>query len=330
MSNNKQPNPTTKQQILKILEPRNGAITVNELSALTHITIAKIRNRLTTFESDIVRVGDNSYDLAERVYKGKKFRYSPTAREIKKGILQASDVGFFLNSPYDYTDHVILIDDQKNQHTLSRAKLASSIRSPYLSGLSKFYKITNFIEGDDIIFTCVDIKTHTFLIEKEARAQRDEFTIKIKNQKLANMVFDIINHTIPKQETDMFLFRKYLYVYPYNEPTPPDHLIKALENDKRLLISKRDPMFSWTGRLLDDWLTIGLKKYYFLNYQKIWTPVLIEKNKNGKRGYCTQCNDWMHWDKKKGWQHPEIEGEYRRRYINPSFFSFDSNKKGQN
>ena len=205
------------------------------------------------------------------------------------------------------------------------------IEFPYYKDIATWYKRFNFKEGDDILFTCIDIRTNTFSIRKEKQHDRDEFVIAIKNKKLANIIYDFLNHSVEKHETEFFLFRKYLYIYPYNQPIPPDHLVKALANDNHLLISSRDKIHSWNGTLLDHQLTIGLKKYYFQNDLIEWTPVFIGQNNKGRKfGYCSQCGEKMHWQGGYKWLHPNIPGEYLRKFVDPDFFVFDNNKKKTN
>ncbi len=256
---------TTKQAILKAFDTYSKPLTVNELSLFTGIPIRKIRNRLTTWEYDIIRVCDNTYDLAARVYPGKTFRYTPTAHEIEKGIIRGDDdLCLFLNAASNRNNSITLVDKNEKLHILSY-HTSTKHHYSYLGIISQWYKTYMFEDGDDILFTCLDLTTHRFLISREKKSDRDEFIIKIKNRKLADIVFNIINHTISKYESDLFLFRKYLYIYKYNEPIPPDQLVKALANDKRFLISSRDKMLSWTGYRIYDWLTVGLKKYYGQN-----------------------------------------------------------------
>lgn len=131
------------------------------------------------------------------------------------------------------------------------------------------------------MFTCLDYNQKKYKIVRQRKKDRDEFVIKIKNKKLADLVFSILSYTIPKYEHDMFLVRKYLFVYPYNDPIPPDSLVKAIWNDKRFLISTRDKMLSWTNRQLTPELSIGLRKYYYLNKKGEFALVTVLSDKYG-------------------------------------------------
>ncbi|HUD44550.1 MAG TPA: hypothetical protein VMR41_03350 [Patescibacteria group bacterium] len=323
---------TIKELLLQAFEAQERELTVEELSHLTDIAPSKIRQRLTPYEQEIVRVGNNTYDLAKRVYKGKTFRYTPSKREIEKGVLRRDDdLGAFLTAWNHHDATITLIDDKENQYNLSHHVNPKVVKFPYYSGIAEWYKRTDFEEEDDILLKCIDIRTYTFSIWKEKRTERDEFAIAIKNKKLAGLVYDILNHGFAKHESDFFLIRKYLYVYPYNENIPPDHLFKALAEDKRFIISSRDKMLSWTGRLLDHWLTIGLKKYYFQNDQNEWTPIFIGQNNQGRKfGYCSQCGEKMYWQGEYAWQHPQIQGEFTRKYLDKNFFIFEKDKKVSN
>lgn len=69
---------TIKQQLLQAFASQKRALTIDELSHITGIPVIKIRRRLTPYEQEIARVGNSTYDLAERVYQGKTFRYTPS------------------------------------------------------------------------------------------------------------------------------------------------------------------------------------------------------------------------------------------------------------
>ncbi len=317
---------TTKQLLLQAFEEHKQALTVDELSQFTGISPSKIRQKLTPYEQEIVRVGNSTYDLAKRAYKGKTFRYTPSKREIDKGILRSDDdLGMFLTA-WDHSNaSIIFIDDKENKYNVSNVVTKKVVKFPYYEDIAGWYKRVAFEEGDDILFKCLDISTCTFSIWKEKREERDGSAISIKNKKLTDLVYDILNHDSIKYEMVLFVVRKYLYIYPYNEDIPPDYLSKVLSEDNRFVISSRDKMFSWTGHLISShWLTIGLKKYYFHNSDKKWIPVFIEQNKNGKKfGYCSQCGETMYWAGEYQWLHAQFPGEYSRKYLNSSYFTFD-------
>lgn len=299
---------TRKEQIKKVLEEKGRALTIDELVQFTGIPKNKLRQSLTTWEYKIVRVGHQIYDLTERVYPGKTFRYTPQKEEIEKGILSSDeDVNLFLTAAYDYNAKINLIDDKDKQYFSAN------------QSLKKWYKKYSFEYGDDILFTCLDFKQKTFKITHQKRKDRDEFMIKVKNKKLADQVYDILVHTIPKYENYLFLVRKYLFIFPFNDPLPPDHLKKALWNDKRFLISTRDKMLSWTGKRLTFDFDIGLKKYYFQNEKGEYVLVEVLNDECGKYGFCTLCGERLKWSKEKGWEHiPEID--WAGAYLDNEFF----------
>lgn len=320
---------TNKSLIKEALISKEKALTTSELVELTNLPLAKIRQTLTTWEYEIVRVGPQTYDLADRVYPGKTFRYTPTKLEIEKGVLLAeADLMLFLTAAHDFSAEITLIDEDNQKYKLTKSQKASEqIPFRHYQRLTKWFRKVHFEAGDDILFTCLDIETHTFRIHRQKQGERDELMIHSRNKQLADVVFDILNHSISKYESDLFLVRKYLYIYPFHEPIPPDHFIKALTPDKRFLISKNDQMLSWTGHLLDNWLTVGLRKYYFKNDMREWVPVLIDEDKWGKFGFCSQCNEKLVWDEESGWQHSNTRKTYN---LDTIFLRFGHPKSRKN
>lgn len=310
---------TTRELITAVLEKKGEALTIDELVRETHIPASKLRNVLTPYSYDIVRVGHKIFDLAYRVYPGKKFRYRPNEDEIKKGIISiCDDLYLFLTTCFDYMAEITLIDQKKNVYTVKRSK---SRKQPlHFTGLKKWYRETTFKKGDDILFTCIDLTNHTYSFFHERKECRDEFAIAVRNRELADMVFDILNHSVSKYESDLFLVRKYLFIYPFEKDPPPDQLVHALSTDKRFLISKFNKMLSWTGHWLDNWLTIGLRKYYYQDKEGAWVPVSIITDKFGRYGFCTQCSQRMVWSKHDGWQHINEDSDYVDTYLDKTFF----------
>jgi len=320
--------PLSRRQIIKkLIEEKNKALTIDELIKFTGIPKEKIRQTLTIYDKTIVRVGPQTYDIVERVYPGKTFRYTPQKKEVEKGVLLAEeDVSLFLIGVYDYGAKIILIDENKNQYPLRTCKSSKNIPFLYYRGLEKWYKRIGFEYGDDILFTCLDFNQKKYKIVHQKKKNRDEFVIKIKNKKLADLVYSILSYTMSKYELDMFLVRKYLFVYPFNDPVPPDHLTKAIWNDKRFLISTRDKMLSSTGHPLTHNLEIGLRKYYYLNEKGEYALATVLSDEYGRYGFCTLCEQRLIWEKGTGWRHPKDEAEWDDSYLTKEFFDMGKEK----
>lgn len=322
--------PGRRQTIKKLIEEKNKALTIDELIKYTGIKKDKIRQTLTTYDTAIVRVGAETYDTIERVYPGKTFRYSPQKIEVEKGVLLADeDIYLFLVAVFDYDSKIILIDENNNQYPLKSCRSSKYIPFSYYRRLEKWYKEVGFEYGDDILFTCLDFNQKKYKIVRQKKKDRDEFVIKIKNKKLADLVFSILSYTLPKYEHDMFLVRKYLFVYPYNEPIPPDSLVKAIWNDKRFLISTRDKMLSMSGYPMTHGLDIGLRKYYYLNDKSKYALVTVLSDEFGRYGFCTLCDQRLHWEKATGWRHPENENDWVD-YLTKDFFDLGKEKNKSN
>lgn len=83
-------------------------------------------------------------------------------------------------------------------------------------------------------------------------------------------------------------------------------------------------MLSWTGHLLDIRTAIGLKKYYFLNEDKTYVPVLIGKDEFGRYGFCSKCDEKMIWKEETGWRHTKDDLEWSETYLSSNFFKIDT------
>jgi len=312
---------TTKEIIIAALKKKGGAMLIDELERETGILTSKLRQVLTPYSIDVVRVGNKAFDLSDRVYPGKTFRYTPTEFEIEKGYISADDdFHLFLTACFDYSSEITLIDEDGIKHVLPKSTSRKEIFYRVYNGFKKWYQKNDFHEGDDILITCLEWRNHTFSFKKQKKHERDEFIIEVRNRHLANMVFDILNHSISKYESDLFLVRKYLFTYSFNKEIPPDQLAKVLKKDKRFLISRFNKILSWTGHLLKDWLTIGLRKYYCRNDRDEWVPVSVISDEFGRYGFCNLCLERMKWSKEKGWQHLENELDGVDAYLDKSFF----------
>lgn len=319
--------PPSRKTILKEILMREGKVlTVDKLSSLSGIPVVKLRQTLTTWEFEIVRVAPKTYDLAERIYIGKTFRHTPEKIEVKNKILQTEDdIHLFLTSAHDYNADITLVDELNNYYHLHRIIHSQKYKFSYFEGINKWFRRIEFEYGDDMLFTCISLSDHKFFIKREKKKDRDEFKITVKNKKLADLIYNILSYTFTKYEDILFLFRKYLYVYPFNDPIPPDHISKALFNDKRFLLTKRDKLLSWTGHYIKDFRNIiGLRKFYFKNSDGFYVPVLIEKDEFGRYGFCSQCNERMVWKEGVGWRHTRSDLEWSEVYLPLRFFKIEN------
>lgn len=176
--------PSRKEQIREILIREGKALIVDKLVRLSGIPADKIRQTLTTWEFNIVRVGSKTFDLAERVYVGKTFRYSPSKIEVENGILQAEDdLHLFLVAFHDFSAEITLIDGENKTHKLKRNLTSQKYPFPYFSGLSSWFRRSSLEYGDDIVLSCLNLKEYKFEITRQKKEDRDEFQITVKNKK---------------------------------------------------------------------------------------------------------------------------------------------------
>lgn len=315
--------PTNKQLIRTALEKEGNSLTLEQLISLTGIPKQKIQQTLTPYENKIVRIGPKTYDLAERVYPGKTFRWTPSEFEFSKKVLCAEeDAHLFLAAAGNYWAVITLVDKEGgNIYQIKRIKRSGRMPVSYYLGLTAWFKKTGFELGDDILLTCQSLADLRFLVRKERKQDRNEQLIAERNRELADLVYDIILHSWTHSEQDLFLFRKYVYVYPFNREVAPDSLRHALDNDSRFLISGRDEVLGISGNSLNDYLQVSLRKYYFQNNNREWVPVFLSSDEYGRYGYCAHCEERLIWEQESGWRHLKDELEIVDAYLPKEFFS---------
>ncbi|MEK7577853.1 MAG: hypothetical protein AAB492_04555 [Patescibacteria group bacterium] len=320
-----------KQRIVKYLEENDSSQNIDAIAKGTGIPVDKIRQTLTTFEKDVVRVGHKQFDLLTRVHKGKVFRYTPTGEEYSTGTLHAEeDLHYFLTAFRDYWPDITFLDPNGRNYLLHQVKSNKHVPFAHYSGIEQLFSRLDMQIGDDLLITCQSIETYIFLVRKERAKDRDTLQIAVRNQRLADMVADILLHAISHDEADMFLIRKYLFIYPYFTDPPPDSLRRAIASDPRFIMTPRDRMTSWTGYPMtgDRWV-IGLKKYYLHSLDGTYIPVVIEADEEygGKVAYCTHCNERLIWDQQTGWRHTKDDLEWTDAYVPKEFFTYSDKRK---
>jgi len=313
-----------KQMIIELLNEKGRAVSIEELSDNLNLPQNKIRQSLSTFERDIVRVGHKLFDLPNRTLQGKIFRYSPTQPEYEKSVLIADeDIFSFLTGCRDYWNPINLIDSLNRTYQLSRAKPTRHIQFYHYRGATKLFKNLALEKGDDLLFTCLDLSTNTFLVTHQKRAQRKTLEITVRNRQLCDTVYDILLHAYCHYEDSLFLIRKYLFIYSHFTDPPPDNLRIALSSDARFLITPRDKMLSWSGYpFTHREMTVGLKKYFLKNDTNEYIPVFIDTDDEcgGKVAHCTECDERLVWKPDTGWRHTVDDVGWVDTYVPKEFF----------
>lgn len=320
-----------KQRIVSFLKEHGGSQNIDDIAKGIGTPVDKVRQTLTTFEKDVVRVGYKQFDLLTRVHKGKIFRYTPTAEEYTSGTLRADeDLHFFLTAFREYWPDITFLDPNGRTYSLHQVKANKHVPVAHYSGIEQLFSRLDMQEGDDLLITCQNVETYTFHVRKERATDRDTLQIAVRNTQLADMVADILLHTLSHDETDMFLIRKYLFIYPHFSYPPPDSLRLAIATDPRFIMTPRDHMLSWTGYPMSGarW-AIGLKKYYLRSPEGVYIPVVIQTDEEygGKVAYCTQCNERLIWEKQTGWRHTKDDLEWSDAYVPKEFFLYSDVKK---
>lgn len=68
----------------------------NEISSLTGLKKAQVRNTANYYGSEIVPVGRGKIDLLTRAYKGRGLRVTPTRQDIEAGIVHSDELSIYL------------------------------------------------------------------------------------------------------------------------------------------------------------------------------------------------------------------------------------------
>jgi hypothetical protein len=317
---------TRKSKIRDALKKTGRAMSLDEISTAINVSPKKIGQSLNTFEFSIVRVDTETYDLPSRFYKGRSFRVTPSNLEIEKNIIRADEeLPIFLSANYDTLDPILLIDDDGDEYLIRTIKYVKTAVFEYYKGLNNWYVKHNFKFGDDIIFTCISYDDKKFQIKHVRASDRNEKLIALKNKILADCVYKVLSMTILKYEDIMFLFRKYMFTFPYNEDVPPDSIFKVLLSDNRFILSTRDQILSFSGEV-PNWKIIGLSKYFYLSRNNDYVLVEVLSDEYGKFGSCSQCNERMIWDINAGWRHCKNDCEWADTDIPREFFKLGNPK----
>jgi len=301
---------TNKEKVKEALNKAGHRLSIDEVSHLTGLTKTQARNTANYYNSDIVSVGKGEIDLLSRAYKGRGLRVTPTEDDIRRGIIRSDELSVYLWDIPRYIEEVTLLGENGMSFKGKREYLPNS--QSVMSGFNRWYQLMNFQPGDDIIFKCRDLNNQEFEIFYLPFSKRDEKEILRQNNRLGEIIYDILKHYVNKYEMIYFLARKYLLRDFYLKEILPDQITRALSTNPYLFIFEhRHQKISY--------LNVGIKKYFHY-YKGVYHTVSIVKDEMiGKYGYCSECESFMKWDEKQGWR-PAKEEEYFDITLDKSFF----------
>ncbi len=306
---------TNKDKIREALNKAGHPLSINEVSCLTGLGKTQVRNTANYYQSEIVPVGGGKIDLLTRAYKERGLRVTPSRQDIEAGIVHSDELSVYL-WPLRIIKDAIAIGERGEKFAL-RKEFGLSDRQSVMSGFSRWYRMTNFQVGDDIIFRCCNLEKQEFNIFHLAFRARNEEEIARKNYQLEEIIYDFLKYTPDKSENIYFLARKALLRDLYLDEILPDELFRALSKNRYLLILEAK------YRKVTHF-NVGIKKYFHSHAGEYHPVSILEDEILGKYGYCTECENPMIWDKKRGWRSAR-EDEYFDIYLDKSFF-----KKGRN
>jgi len=300
---------TNKEEVRKALAKAGHSLSINEISSLTGLRKGQVRNTANYYDSEIVSVGGGKIDLLTRAYKGRGLRVTPTRQDIEAGTVHSDELSVYL-CPLRIKE-TIAIGEEGERFTLKKEFGVSDGQS-LIGGFSRWYQMINFQVGDDIIFRCSSLENQEFNIFHLPSKERNEEEIACKNSQLGEMIYNFLKYTPDKFEHLYFLTRKSLLRGLYLEEILPDELFRVSSKDKYLLVlEKKYGEASFFG--------VGIKKYFHSYKEEYHLVSVFEDEILGKYGYCTECENPIIWDKKRGWR-PAREDEYFDLSLDRSFF----------
>lgn len=297
---------TNKEIVRKALLKVGHSLSIDEASSLTGLKKVQVRNTANYYGSGIVPVGKGRVDLLTRAYKSRGLRVTPTEQDIEQGIICSDELYVYLWA--FLSKEPIVISEEGEKFTLQRKYRPSKQQIIY--DFSKWYQMTNFQAGDDIIFRCRDSEKQEFNIFHLPARKRNEEEILRKNSRLAEMVYNFLKYTPNKFEHFSFLARKSLLRDLYLEEILPDGLFRALSKDRYLFVFLKENY---------DLFGVGIKKYFHFYKGGFHLVSIFEDEFLGKYGYCTECENPMIWNERQGWR-PAGEDEYFDLPLDKSFF----------
>jgi len=300
---------TNKEIVRKILAKAEYSLSINEVSSLTGLKKAQVRNTANYYGSEIVPVGRGKIGLLTRAYKGRGLRVTPTGQDIEAGIVHSDELSIYL-WPFQIKE-AIAISEEGEKFTLKK-KFGVSDGQSLISGFSRWHQMINFQVGDDIIFRCCNLENQKFNIFRLPSRKRDEEEITCKNFQLGEMIYNFLKYTPNKFEHLYFLARKSLLRDLYLDEILPDELFRVLSKGKYLFVLEKK-----YGKA--SFLGVGIKKYFHSCKGEYHLVSILEDEILGKHGYCPECKSLMVWDKKRGWRSAR-EDEYFDLSLHKSFF----------
>lgn len=316
-------------KIITLLSTSNNPINIDDIAKSLHLPIAKIRNVITPYQAKVVKVGYKTFDLAERVYRGRVFRYTPTIEDLQhKGIHYNSDIYFLLHGYVSGYDQVIQIQSDHGDFILKRP--STGPHRQYLMGLKSWFTQSSFQAGDDLIFKCLDLPTQTYFLRHEPALSRDNTAIGRKNIALADFVYKLLLYEPNHYADTMFLIRKYAFEFDGFTDPAPDMLLRTIDQDLRFITNQKDQMYSWVATQLYGKYTarsavaIGLRKYYLESRDHSFYPVSIQTNDDFalKEAWCTHCWKRVKWGE-NCWKHIYSEQDIFDCEVTRDFYKYD-------
>ncbi len=301
---------TNKEIVRGALNKAGHSLSIDEVSSLTGLSKAQARNTANYYMGEIVPIGGGKIDLLTRAYKGRGLRVTPSREDIEAGIVHSDELFIYL-WPLLQIKEALAISEGGERFTLKR-EIGLSAQQSVISGFTRWYRMTNFQAGDDIIFRCLNLENQEFNIFHLPFKERNEEEIARKNSQLGEIIYNFLKYTPHKFEHLYFLARKFLLRDLYLEEILPDELFRALSKSRYLFVlEKKYEKVSFFG--------VGIKKYFHSYGGEYHLVSIFEDEILGKHGYCTECKSPMIWDKKQGWR-PAREDEYFDISLDKSFF----------
>lgn len=299
---------TNKEKVREALNKAGHSLSIDEVSSLTGLSKAQVRNTANYYGSETVPLGGGKIDLLTRAYKSRGLRITPTQKDIEAGIVHSDGLSIYLWPLQIKVKETVAISERGERFTLKK-EFELSDRQSVISGFTRWYRMTNFQEGDDIIFRCCNLENQEFNIFHLPFKERNEEEIARKNSQLGKMIYNFLKYTPNKFEHFYFLAQRSLLRDLYLEETLPDEVFRVISKNRYLFIWERKASL----------FGVGIKKYFHSYKGGYHLVSIFEDEILGKHGYCTECESPMIWNEKGGWR-PAREDECFDLSLDKSFF----------
>jgi hypothetical protein len=241
--------PSYSEIVRELLLDLDGPIPVEEfIDRFLEIRVPGSKNPRSSVRSKIRE--ENGWSLVfadsdhilpiEMAYLGIRFRVKLTKKMIYKGLLPLEDFIPYLPRTAELKEPNFF-DQDGSRLGVGVINITKKVQSPfgtydedtYHLNLKKWFRQHKAQKGDHVFVTLSDFFQKKFLLELEPKGNLNQDILHIRNQQLADILFDILEESRYEQ---LFSYVGIPTAYarmPDKSGYPPDSVIKVIDNDPR-------------------------------------------------------------------------------------------------